>query len=44
VAVEVVMELESQNYQQLSAMHLGTMAALWEDLHSLHLVTTIKKT
>ena len=43
MAVEEAEEVESRNYPQRTATHLRTTAALWEDLHSLHLVTTIRK-
>ena len=42
-AVGAEVEAESQNFQAQTATHLGTMAASWEDLHSLNLATTTTK-
>ena len=40
-SVVVRMQFESGSYRQTTTTHLGTTVALWEDLHSLNLVTTI---
>ena len=42
-AVGAEVEAESQNFQAQTATHPGTMAASWEDLHSLNLATTTTK-
>jgi len=42
--VEVALEAESRNFRRRSATRPGTTAALREDLHSVHLATTIRQT
>jgi len=43
VEVEVEAEAESRYFPLRMAMNPGTAAALWEDLHLLHLATTTTK-